>query len=180
LSKYCYYISKSSQINRNKYFQFTQEKNIGWKMSFYLFIAISFYLFIPILCDKILCVKKATRRAKMSCINKSLGRYSFIFSPYIGGLFQYHSRSENGQRCTPLRENKINDYRSDDNEWKLGHSEAAPPGVNFINLLTYSFFMLRYSISTKRQSRHQGLISSTLNVQIFCMNVVSAAFSTYM
>jgi len=29
LSKYCTYISKSIQINRNEYFQFTQEKNIG-------------------------------------------------------------------------------------------------------------------------------------------------------
>jgi len=52
-SKYCSDISKSFQtmivyiqtlvfIDRNKYFQFAQEKNIGFKISFYLFIAISF------------------------------------------------------------------------------------------------------------------------------------------
>ncbi len=38
LSKYCGYISKFIQINRNKYFQFAQEKSIGWKI-----IAISFH-----------------------------------------------------------------------------------------------------------------------------------------
>jgi len=30
-------------MSKNKYVHFTQEKNIGWKMSFYLFNAISFY-----------------------------------------------------------------------------------------------------------------------------------------
>jgi len=43
-------------LYKNNFFQFTQEKNIGWKMSFYLFISISFYLFISILCAIILCM----------------------------------------------------------------------------------------------------------------------------
>ncbi len=60
LSKYCCYIPKSSQINRNKHFRFTQwKKNIGWKMSFYLFISIYFYPFIAILCAKMSSVNKA-------------------------------------------------------------------------------------------------------------------------
>ncbi len=51
LSKYCSYISKSIQINRNKHFQFTQETILDKKMSFFIF-------FITILCVKMSCVKK--------------------------------------------------------------------------------------------------------------------------
>jgi len=50
-SKYCSYISKSFQINRNKYFQFTQWKKYWWKN-----IVLSHYLLIAILCRKLLCV----------------------------------------------------------------------------------------------------------------------------
>jgi len=53
LSKYCN-ISKSSQLNRNKYFQFTQGKKYWIKNVFLLQ-----YLFISILWAKILCVNKA-------------------------------------------------------------------------------------------------------------------------
>jgi len=67
LSKYCSYISKSIQINRNKYFQFTQEKKHWMKnvfLSFYRNVFLSQYLFIPILCVKISCVNRALKRAK--------------------------------------------------------------------------------------------------------------------
>ncbi len=43
--KYRDYISKSSQMNKKKnHFNSHRKKNIGGKMSFYIFIAISFYL----------------------------------------------------------------------------------------------------------------------------------------
>ncbi len=43
MSKYCSYISKFIQMNRNKYFNSHRKQNIGWKLSFNLFIKISFY-----------------------------------------------------------------------------------------------------------------------------------------
>jgi len=49
-SKYCSDISKDFQtginrieLSKNIYFQYTQEKYIGWKMSFYCNIFLSFY-----------------------------------------------------------------------------------------------------------------------------------------
>jgi hypothetical protein len=50
------------------------QKNIGWKMSFHLFISISFYLFITILCAKMSSVNMALRKQKLS---KYLGFLSF-------------------------------------------------------------------------------------------------------
>jgi hypothetical protein len=67
LSKYCSYISKSIQTNRNEYFQFTQEKKILDEKC--LFIAISFYRNAAILCVKMSCVNKASRK-KCLMINK--------------------------------------------------------------------------------------------------------------
>ncbi len=58
-SKYCSYISKSYQINRKTYFQFTRWKKY-WLKNIYLSQYL-FYLFIAILC------------VKMSRVNKALG-----------------------------------------------------------------------------------------------------------
>jgi len=60
LSKYCCYIPKSSQMNRNKYFQFTQWKKILVEKC--LFIFLSQYLIIAILWAKKSRVNKATDR----------------------------------------------------------------------------------------------------------------------
>ncbi len=54
-SKYCSYISKSFQINRKKYFQFTQWKKKYWLKNVFL----SFYRNIAILCVKISRMNKA-------------------------------------------------------------------------------------------------------------------------
>jgi len=63
-------------LSKNKYFQFTYEKNIGWNMYFFLFIATSFCLFISMLCAKILCRKKAFVRyycfANFNWLSKNL------------------------------------------------------------------------------------------------------------
>ncbi len=61
MSKYCCYIPKSSQINRNKYFQFTQWKKYWLKN---VFIFLSHYLFIAILCAKMSRVNKALRNLR--------------------------------------------------------------------------------------------------------------------
>ncbi len=60
-SKYCSYISRSSHINRNKYFSFTQEKKYWMKNVILLFYC---NIFLSQYCvQKMLCVNKALKRA---------------------------------------------------------------------------------------------------------------------
>ena len=58
-----------------------------------------------------------------------------------GGLFLTQYYNPRGGKIAKNRHpwERISDYRSDDNEWKLGHSEAACAGVNFINMFKRSF-----------------------------------------